>query len=138
MVHIYTLNIIENISSAEYDDCYLVIILKKKVKCCCNWYLYLFKLRSDSNIVVQWVRWLMGHLNNLLLQYYFNLLFLSEKNLPIVSLEDLSDEGMSVSDIDQFSDEEKQVKNNIQYCTLNCYYINDTLYWTLCSVISAF
>lgn len=44
--------------------------------------------------------------------------FLSEKNLPVVSLEDLSDEGMSVSDIDQFSDEEKQVKYNIQYCTL--------------------
>lgn len=44
--------------------------------------------------------------------------FLSEKNLPVVSLEDLSDEGMSVSYIDQFSDEEKQVKYNIQYCTL--------------------
>lgn len=38
--------------------------------------------------------------------------FLSEKDLTIVSLEDLSDEGMSVSDIDQFSDEENQVRYN--------------------------
>lgn len=44
--------------------------------------------------------------------------FLSEKNLPVVSLEDLGDEGMSVSDIDQFSDEDNQVKPNLQYCTL--------------------
>lgn len=35
-----------------------------------------------------------------------------------MSLEDLSDEGMSVSDIDQFSDEDNQVKYNLQYCTL--------------------
>lgn len=32
-----------------------------------------------------------------------------EKDLTFVSLEDLSDEGMSVSDIDRFSDEDKQV-----------------------------
>lgn len=35
--------------------------------------------------------------------------FREEKNLPVVSLEDLGDEGMSVSDIDQFSDEDNQV-----------------------------
>lgn len=64
--------------------------------------------------------------------------FLSEKNLPVVSLEDLGDEGMSVSDIDQFSDEDNQVKPNLQYCTLIVITFNDTLYCTLCSVISAF
>lgn len=128
-----------------FGDHFEKVILKKR-KCCCNWYqyqfmwrLYLFVLRLGQILTLLLSEWGGWWATWTTCCYNFNLLFfLSEKNLPVVSLEDLGDEGMSVSDIDQFSDEDNQVKPNLQYCTLIVIIFNDTLYCTLCSVISAF